>query len=90
MDTIQDIRAFDQWILDVVQDYIEKQDCYASDAVLAIDSKNFTVYVESTKNLTADAEKYQLAELIRQDEKGCTEPDCDATNVIACKYFFVR
>lgn len=90
MDTIQDIRAFDQRIWDVVREYIENQDSYASDAVLAIDSKNHTVYVESTKNITDGTEQYQLATLIRQDEQGHTEPDCDATNDIACKYFFVR
>ena len=90
MDSIHDITALDNHIWEVVQEYIENQDNYPSDVVLAIDNDTLEVYIESPKNIATSAKQYQLAELIRQDEKGCPEPDCDATNNIACKYFFVR
>lgn len=89
-DSIQDIRAFDQLIWDKVQEYIEDKDAYSSDTVLGIHSSTYEVIVDSAKNLSDDYELYQLSTLIRLDEQGSLEPDCDATNEVANKYFFVR
>ena len=63
---------------------------YDDDVVLAINDKNYEVVIDSAKNLSDDYVQYDLSELIRHDEQGFIEPDCDATNELANKYFFVR
>lgn len=89
-DAIQDIRAFDQLVWEKVQGYIEDKEACSFDTVLGINASTYEVIVDSAKNLSKDYEQYQLSTLIRLDEQGDPDPDCDATNDIANKYFFVR
>ena len=90
INSIQELRAFDQEIWDKVQEYINDYEDYDDDVVLAINDKNYEVVIDSAKNLSDDYVQYDLSELIRHDEQGFIEPDCDATNELAYKYFFVR
>lgn len=90
MDTIQELRAFNQQIWDKVQEYLNDRECYSPDVVLAINGNTYEIDIDSPSNLSKDFEQYQLAALIRKDEHGNFEPDCDATNEIANQYFFVR
>lgn len=90
INSIQELRAFDQEIWDKVQEYINDYEDYDDDVVLAINDKNYEVVIDSAKNLSDDYVQYDLSELIRHDEQGIIEPDCDATNELANKYFFVR
>jgi len=90
INSIQELRAFDQEIWDKVQEYINDYEDYDDDVVLAINDKNYEVVIDSAKNLSDDYVQYDLSELIRHDEQGSIEPDCDATNELANKYFFVR
>ncbi len=90
INSIQELRAFDQEIWDKVQEYINDYEDYDDDVVLAINDKNYEVVIDSAKNLSDDYVQYDLSELIRHDEQGFIEPDCDATNELANKYFFVR
>ena len=89
-DTIQDLMAFDQQIWDTIQEYLENKNNYPSNVVLAIDSNSYEIVIDTPTNLTSQFEQYQLSGLIRKDDQGNPEPDCDATNDIANKYFFVR
>lgn len=90
INSIQELRAFDQEIWDKVQEYINDYEDYDDDVVLAINDKNYEVVIDSAKNLSDDYVQYDLSKLIRHDEQGFIEPDCDATNELANKYFFVR
>lgn len=90
MDTIQELRAFNQLILEKVQEYLNDRDCYGSDVVIAINNDSYDVVIDSPTNLSKDFEQYPIATLIRNDEQGNLEPDCDATDQIANQYFFVR
>lgn len=90
INSIQELRAFDQEIWDKVQEYINDYEDYDDDVVLAINDKNYEVVIDSAKNLSDDYVQYDLSELIRHDEQGFIEPDCDAINELANKYFFVR
>lgn len=90
MDTIQELRAFDQLIWEKVQEYLNDRDCYSSDVVIAINSDTYEVVIDSPTNLSKDFEQYPIDTLIRKDEQGNLEPDCDATDEIANQYYFVR
>ena len=88
-DTIQDLRAFAQKVYDVVEEYLEANDCiiYASDGVY-VDAQ-----LEPSIVNEADAEDpdrfYPLCSLIREDEE-TMEADGDVIDEIASQYFFVR
>ena len=88
-DAIQDLRAFAQKVYDVVEEYLEANECtiYASDGVY-VDAQ-----LEPTIMNEADAEDpdrfYPLCSLIREDEE-TMEADGDVIDEIAAQYFFVR
>ena len=88
-DAIQDLRAFAQKVYDVVEEYLEANECtiYASDGVY-VDAQ-----LEPTIMNEADAEDpdrfYPLCSLIREDEESM-EADGDVIDEIAAQYFFVR
>lgn len=88
-DTIQQLRAFDDKIFDAVQEYLNDRASYAADSVLAINPKTKEITIDSPA-ATPKCEHYQFDTLIRTDEQGNPEPDCDATNELASKYYFVR
>ena len=76
--------------IDFLFDFFLYKSIDALIAILAINDKNYEVVIDSAKNLSDDYVQYDLSELIRHDEQGFIEPDCDATNELANKYFFVR
>ena len=88
-DKIQDLRAFAQKVYDVVEAYLEENDCtiYASDGVY-VDAQ-----LEPSIVSEADAEDpdrfYPLCSLIREDEE-TMEADGEVIDEIASQYFFVR
>ena len=88
-DTLQAKQAFAQKVYDVVEAYLEANDCtiYASDGVY-VDAQ-----LEPTIMDEADAEDpdrfYPLCSLIREDEE-TMEADGDVIDEIASQYFFVR
>ncbi len=88
-DTIQDLRAFSQKVYDIIEEYLEDNDCtiYASDGVY-VDAQ-----LEPTIMNEADAEDpdrfYPLCSLIREDEE-TIEADGDLIDEVASQYFFVR
>lgn len=88
-DTIQELRAFSQKVYDIIEEYLEENDCtiYASDGVY-VDAQ-----LEPTIMSEADAEDpdrfYPLCSLIREDEE-TIEADGDLIDEVASQYFFVR
>ena len=88
-DRIQDLRAFSQKVYDVVEAYLETNDCtiYASDGVYVDADLEPIILNES------DAEDpdrfYPLCSLIREDGD-IMEADGEAIDEIASQYFFVR
>ena len=88
-DTIQDLRVFAQKVYDIVEAYLEENDCtiYASDGVY-VDAQ-----LEPSIMSEADAEDpdrfYPLCSLIREDEE-TMEADGDVIEEIASQYFFGR
>ena len=87
--TLQAKQAFAQKVYDVVEEYLEANDCtiYASDGVYVDADLELTIVSE------ADAEDpdrfYPLCSLIREDEE-IMEADGDLIDEIASQYFFVR
>ena len=85
-DTIQDLRAFAQKVYDVVEEYLEVNDCiiYASDGVY-VDAQ-----LEPSIVNEADAEDpdrfYPLCSIIREDEE-TMEADKAMVEEIASQYF---
>lgn len=88
-DTIQELRAFTRKVYDVVEEYLEANDCtiYASDGVY-VDAQ-----LEPTIVNEADAEDpdrfYPLCSLVREDEENM-EADGELIDEMASQYFFVR
>lgn len=88
-DTIQAKQAFTQKVYDIIEAYLEANDCtiYASDGVY-VDAQ-----LEPTIMSEADAEDpdrfYPLCSLIREDEE-TMEADGDLIEEIASQYFLVK
>ena len=88
-DTIQAKQAFAQKVYDIVEAYLEANDCtiYASDGVY-VDAD-----LEPTIMSEADAENpdnfFPLCSLVREDEE-TMEADGDLIDEIASQFFFVR
>ena len=88
-DTIQAKQAFAQKVYDIVEAYLEANDCtiYASDGVY-VDAQ-----LEPSIMNEADAEDpdrfYPLCSLIREDEE-TVEADKELVREMAEQYFFVR
>ena len=88
-DTIQDLRVFAQKVYDVVEAYLEANDC----TIYACDGVYVDAQLEPSIMNEADAEDsdrfYPLCSLIREDEE-TMEADGDVIDEIASQYFFVR
>ncbi len=86
MDRIQNIRAFEEIIFDLLNDYTKDVNTYPSDAVLQINTQSYDISIESPV-VDNDIDNISLSELISAEDD---EIDCDAVNELANKYFFVR
>ncbi len=92
MATIQDIRALEQRITDIVDDYIEKM--YNEDDVLAIGGcgGKITLKADAKDNVKAGktTEFYPLNDLVRTGDDGKPESDCDKISDIANSWLFLN
>ncbi len=89
MDRIQDLRAFEEQITDLIDDYINNSDTnYMPNSVLQIETKEMSVSIGTALEFPW-VDNINLDTLIRFED-GVREPDCDAINELASKYFFVR
>lgn len=87
-DLIQDLREFDRKIFDLVQDYVYNQEIYQDYSVLAINPKSYEVPINNP-SVSQKIESYELSKFISKDDNRNLEPDCDVTNVLASKYYFI-
>ena len=91
MSTIQDIRAFEERIYDVVQDYVNGN--YNEDDVMAIGTRcgKITLKADAKENIKVGktTELYTLKELVRTGDDGKPEVDNDKVSDIANKWLFL-
>ena len=88
-DTIQAKQTFMSKVYDLVEEYLEANDC----TIYACDGVYIDAQLEPTIVNEADAEDpdrfYPLCSLIREDEE-TMEADGDLIDEVAAQYFFVR
>ena len=91
MASIQDIRALELRITDIVDDYINQM--YNEDDVLAIGRRcgKITIKADAKENFKAGktTELYPLKELARTGDNGNLESDCDKISDIANSWLFL-
>ena len=88
--SIQDIRAFDNAIFDMVEEYLKDNDYSINE--------NDGIYIDTDLSLcilpineVADKDNfYPISGLVRMDENNMIEVDCDATNELANQYIFIE
>lgn len=92
MSSIQDIHVLEQRISDIVEDYIKK--FYNDDDVLAIGlcCGNFSFKADKQEKIKVGktTEIYPLKHLIRTDDNGNPELDCDKISDIANSWLFIE
>ena len=91
MSSIQDIRALELRITDIVDDYVEQR--YNEDDVLAIGHRcgKITVKADAKENIKVGktTELYPLKDLVRTGDDGKPESDCDKISDIANSWVFM-
>ena len=91
MSGIQEIRALELHITDIVDDYIKK--FYNEDDVLVIGRRcgKITLKADSREaiKMGKTTEIYPLKELVRTDDDGKLEPDCDIISEIVNSWLFI-
>ena len=96
MDRIQDLHALEEQIYELLEEYLQEADCYATAPVLAVWKRcgklNVAVDVETNLKLTKTADVFPVAEVLRptEDAAAVMEPDNDKIAEIAAKWFDVR
>ncbi len=91
MSSIQEIRALEESIYDIVQDYVDGN--YNTDDVLAIGRRcgKVTLKADAKENIKPGktTEFYALQDLTRTGDDGKSEPDNDKITEIAGKWLFL-
>ena len=91
MSNIQDIRALELQITDIVDDYVKEM--YNEDDILAIGRRcgKITVKADAKENIKVGktTELYPLKDLVRTGDDGNPESDCDKISDIANSWIFL-
>ena len=91
MSTIQDIRALEERIYDIVQEYVDA--LYNEDDVLAIGKRcgRITLKADAREAIIVGktTELYPLKDLVRTGDDGKPEPDNDKISEIANSWLFI-
>lgn len=92
MSTIQDIRALEERIYNIVQEYVDN--LYNTDDVLAIGKRcgRITLKADACETIKAGktTELYPLKDLVRTGDDGKPEPDNDKISDIANSWLFLN
>ncbi len=92
MSSIQDIRALELRITDIVDDYVKQM--YNEDDVLAIGRQcgKITVKADTKEKIKVGrtTELYPLKDLVRTGDDGKQESDCDKISDIANSWLFLE
>ena len=91
MSSIQDIRALELRITDIVDDYVKQM--YNEDDVLAIGRRcgKITIKADAKEKIKVGktTELYPLKDLVRTSDDGKPESDCDKISDIANSWIFL-
>lgn len=83
--------TFNNELCALVEEYLQNQDAYPVDTVLAVNAKSMAIELGSKASFAAEWETYPIQSLIRNTEDNSgIEADIDTTYQIASTYFFVR
>ncbi len=92
MSTIQDIRALEERIYDIVQEYVDA--LYNEDDVLAIGKRCGRITLKADARAAIKVGKttelYPLKDLVRTGDDGKPEPDNDKISDIANSWLFLN
>ena len=87
--SIQDIRAFDNTIFDMVEEYLKDNDNIVNENDGIYIDSDLTLSIVSINEVTDKDNFYPISNLVRMDENNMIEADCDATDELANKYIFI-
>lgn len=88
--SIQDVRAFDEAIFEMVEGYLKDNDNIINENDGIYISNDLSLSIESINDVTDRNNFYPISNLVRMDENNMIEADCDETFELANKYIFVR
>ena len=83
--------TFNEALCALVEEYLQNQDAYPTDTVLAVNAKSMAIELRSKTSFETGWETYPIQSLIRNNEDNSgKEADIDSTHQLASSYFFVR
>ncbi len=92
MSRIQDIRAFANRIDEAVNEYLQYPESYKNPVLhvyLDKDEREYKAEIAENMQGTEDEGVYPIASVIRKDENGQDESDCDRIDEIANSWLFL-
>jgi len=87
--SIQDVRAFDEAIFDMVEGYLKDNDNIINENDGIYIDSDLSLSIKSINEVTNKDNFYPISKLVRMDENNMIEADCDETFELANKYIFV-
>ena len=87
--SIQDIRAFDNAIFDMVEEYLKDNNTIVNENDGIYIDSDLTLSIVSINEVTYKDNFHPISSLVRLDENNMIEADCDATDELANKYIFI-
>lgn len=88
--SIQDVRAFDEAIFNMVEGYLKDNDNIINENDGIYIDSNLSLSIESINDVTDKDNFYPISKLIRMDENNVIEVDCDETFELSNKYLFIE
>ena len=89
--SFQERDQFNEKICDLVEAYIENDEVFPEDVVLAIKNDTYELKICLVSEIDKSWDVYQISQLIRENEEGNgKEANIDITFDIANNYFFVK
>ena len=87
--SIQDVRAFDEAIFDMVEGYLKNNDNIINENDGIYIDSDLSLSIKSINEVTNKDNFYPISKLVRMDENNMIEADCNETFELANKYIFV-
>lgn len=87
--SIQDVRAFDEAIFDMVEGYLKDNDNIINENDGIYIDSDLSLSIKSINEVTNKDNFFPISKLVRMDENNMIEADCDETFELANKYIFV-
>lgn len=87
--SIQDVRAFDEAIFDMVEGYLKNNDNIINENDGIYIDSDLSLSIKSINEVTNKDNFYSISKLVRMDENNMIEANCNETFELANKYIFV-